>query len=119
MVGWFDIKQLAGTAVKAGLSSIFGSYADKREAIAAISEFEIYDYSATPELWIDYISDLGDGFDSTYSMAHLLAQPHVNVKQSNGSSVQLPKARLLILGGDQVYPVATRETYTNRFKGPY
>lgn len=119
MVGWFDIKQLAGTAVKAGLSTIFGAYADKRETIAAISEFKKYDYSDRPELWIDYIADLGDGFNSTYSMAYLLAQPVITVSENDAQQITLPKSNLVIMGGDQVYPVATRESYNNRFKGPY
>ena len=31
------------------------------------------------ELWLDYVADLGDGFDATYSVAYLLAQPHLEV----------------------------------------
>jgi hypothetical protein len=119
MVNWFDANQLANTAVKAALSAVFGTYADKRETIAAISEFEKYDYTWTKDLWIDYIADTGDGFDSTYTMAHLLSQPVVSVKQNNSGTLQLPKARILIFGGDQVYPTATRINYQNRLWGPY
>jgi hypothetical protein len=119
MVNWFDANQLANTAVKAGLSSVFGAYADKRETIAAISEFEKYDYTWNKDLWIDYISDTGDGFNATYTMAHLLAQPAIAVKQTNAVPINLPKAKILIFGGDQVYPTATRINYQNRLWGPY
>ena len=74
MVGWFDMKQLSNTAVKASISSIFGSYPDKWETIASISELKIYDYSNKPEFWLDYIADVGDGFDLTYTMATLHGQ---------------------------------------------
>ncbi len=119
MVNWFDANQLANTAVKAGLSSVFGAYADKRETIASISEFEKYDYTGTKDLWIDYIADTGDGFNSTYTMAQLLAQPSLSVKQTDGTTIQLQKGRLLVFGGDQVYPTATRINYQNRLWGPY
>ena len=72
MVGWFDMKQLSNTAVKATHSSIFGSYADKRETIASISEFKIYDYSGKGEVWVDYIADVGDGFDETSDFFRVL-----------------------------------------------
>src|SRR5688572_33074916 len=90
MVGWFDMKQLSNTAVKATLSSIFGSYADKRETIASISEFKIYDYSGKGDLWLDYIADVGDGFDSTYTMAHLLSRSSLEIKTSKHNTISLP-----------------------------
>ena len=31
----------------------------------------------------------------------------------------LPRGRALVMGGDEVYPVPTREEYENRFRGPY
>ncbi len=121
MVGWFDVKQLASTATKAILSSVFGAYADKRETIAAVNSFKVYDYSHEKELWIDYMADTGDGFNSTYTMAHLISQKKIQVKEvgNKKSEFDLPKSKILMLGGDQVYPVATRETYQNKFVGPF
>jgi len=86
MVGWFDVRQLAGTGIKAVLSSLFGSYADKRETIAAISSDEPFSYSDEKEIWMDYISDTGDGFNSTYTMAHLVAQEKIKIKKELESS---------------------------------
>ena len=58
-----------------------------------------HDFSKNEELWIDYVSDLGDGFNSTYTVAHLLAQPEVDV---NGD--KLKRGNILVMGGDAVYP---------------
>ena len=34
-------------------------------------------------LWVDFIADLGDGFEATYAMAYLLAQPQIVVPGAN------------------------------------
>ena len=121
MVGWFDVKQLANTGIKAVLSSVFGSFADKRETIASISELKIHDYSDKKEIWIDYTADTGDGFNSTYTNAFLLSQKKILVKEAGNKTgkIELPKSSILIFGGDQVYPVANREAYQNKFIGPF
>lgn len=63
MVAWFDPRQLTDTAVRAGLSLVFGAYADKRELQAALKGPSVYDeFSGRDELWIDYVADLGDGY---------------------------------------------------------
>ncbi|MBV9930729.1 MAG: hypothetical protein JO013_07270, partial [Alphaproteobacteria bacterium] len=35
MVGWFDPRQLAATAIRVVVSTLFGEFADRREAFAA------------------------------------------------------------------------------------
>lgn len=132
MTQWFDPVQLGNTGVRALLSTIFGSYADKREVQAALSQGAIspviHDYSAEPDIWIDYTADLGDGFDSTYTIAWLLGQPHLPAPRSADTPAarreaetlaETRRGRVLVLGGDQVYPTASREEYDNRFSGPY
>lgn len=66
------------------------------------------------EMWIDFISDLGDGFNGTYTIAHLLAQPELEI---NGQ--KLPRGKVLIMGGDEVYPTPSMAEYNNRMVGPY
>lgn len=39
---------------------------------------------AREELWFDFVADTGDGFDSTYTIARSLAQPHLNVEPRRG-----------------------------------
>jgi hypothetical protein len=118
MVGWFDPGQLARTGVQAVLSAVFGSYADNREVQAALGPNDLFDYSAADDLWFDYIADLGDGFDSTYAMARLIAKKTLRVA-SESKSVETQRGKFVVLGGDQVYPTASRDEYQNRFVGPY
>lgn len=114
MVGWYDARQLLGTAIKTVISSVFGAYSDKREIQAALSDHRKYDYSEMDEVWIDYMSDTGDGFHSTFTMASLLSEEKRNI-----DGYETFKGNILVLGGDQVYPVATREEYKNRLRGPF
>ena len=157
MVRWLSPGELTATGVRALLSGIFGSYADRREMQAALHHVDnmanadpdlapcdglIYDYSertnAEGSFWIDFAADLGDGFDSTYSIAWLLAQPSLPQPQSGAGPVavdapsRIPgrkreyeagprtlRGQILVLGGDQVYPTPLRDQYANRFSGPY
>ncbi|WP_127545092.1 metallophosphoesterase [Actinoplanes sp. OR16] len=114
-VGWLAPLLLLSTGLRALLAILFGAYLDKRELQNALDS-DVFDHSATAdgELWLDYIADLGDGFDATYSMAYLLAQPDLEV-----DGERLPRGRLLMMGGDQVYPLASGDGYENRMKGPY
>ena len=121
MVNWFEPAQLVRTGIYSVLGALFGAFADRREMQAALQKggFEederLGDYSGIgDELWLDYVADLGDGWDATYSVAWLLARPTLNI---DGHHTQ--RGELLLLGGDQVYPTPTRETYQNRFVGPY
>jgi hypothetical protein len=117
MVDWLSPRQLAATGLRAAMSEVFGSYADKREleAVMAVT-VDRHDYSHHPELWFDYVADLGDGFDATYAVAWLLSRTHLAVP---GAGRPLPRGRFLVMGGDQVYPAASHESYRDRLVGPY
>jgi 3',5'-cyclic AMP phosphodiesterase CpdA len=65
-------------------------------------------------VWVDYVADLGDGFNSTYAVAYLLGQREVDVEGQ-----KLPRADCLVMGGDQVYPDASRDDYWKRMQRPY
>jgi hypothetical protein len=134
MVNWFDPLQLIRTGINALLSGIFGAYADKRELQAALQQSQPYvgkaalqltrlrSYTDSEEIWIDYIADLGDGWDSTYTMAWLISRQQLILQQkdpNNRTPIATQRGRLLIMGGDQVYPTAKREEYQNRLVGPY
>ncbi|WP_250002498.1 metallophosphoesterase [Actinoplanes sp. M2I2] len=114
-VGWLAPLLLLSTGLRALLAVLFGAYLDKRELQNAL-DGDWFDHSRTEdgELWLDYVADLGDGFDATYSVAYLLAQPSLQVGDTT-----LPRGRLLLMGGDQVYPLASGDGYESRMKGPY
>lgn len=60
----------------------------------------LYDhFGERDDLWFDFMADTGDGGNSSYSVARLLAQPSLRV-QSDSSVLNLPRANLLIIGGD-------------------
>src|SRR5918998_4239634 len=92
MVGWYDPRQLVRTGIQVAISTIFGRHSDRRlvEALAS-GRPEIYDYThhyrddgrdlceidetrRRDEIWIDYVADLGEGWNSTYAVAYYLAE---------------------------------------------
>jgi hypothetical protein len=108
---------LLKTGIATVVSALFGSYTDKREIQVAMNgHANSHDYSAEPELWFDYMADTGDGFDATQTMAQLVACEALKV---NGVDNTLPRGRFLLLGGDEVYPSASRKEYRDRFQGPF
>ena len=123
MVGWFKPVELAKAGVQAVLSTIFGSYADKREVELVLSEAQWHDYSedfknSEDGLWFDYVADLGDGWDSTYTIAYLLAREKLHFKADGQGTddaeapTKTKRGRILVMGGDQVYPTSSDEEYT-------
>ncbi|MEV6349645.1 metallophosphoesterase [Actinoplanes sp. NPDC051851] len=113
-VAWLSPVQLAGTGLRVALSSIQGSYLDKRELQASFPDQVHAETGPDGDCWVDFVADLGDGFDATYSIAYLLAQPQLTV----GERV-LPRGRVLVLGGDEVYPTPSSDRYEDRLVGPY
>ncbi len=119
-VRWFSPGMLLQTAKFVALSAVFGSYADKREVQASAATPPFHDHSEGTEAWVDYVSDVGDGFDATYSVAYLLAQPKLDVTRADGGdSVSTTRGSVLVMGGDEVYPAASAKAYEERTKGPY
>jgi hypothetical protein len=102
------------------LATVLGTFTDRRETLAALDPrlepVEDLDLSDRPELWFDFAADTGDGFDATYAVAWTLAQERVDVE---GHAAPLPAGSLLVLGGDEVYPVASDDEYRDRMIGPF
>ena len=117
MVRWLDPHQLVDTAVRVLLSGIFSSYADSRE-LQALQPAEVSDHSGQAHLWLDYVADVGDGWNSTYTIARLLAAEELKLDW-DGESYATERGRILVMGGDQAYPVPNAAEYENRMLGPY
>lgn len=113
-IRWLNPGLLVGTGVRVLVAHLFGAFLDKRELQAALPD-PVHDHGEGSELWLDYTADVGDGFDATYAVAYLLAQPELAVEGTE----PLPRGRVLVLGGDQVYPTASVRAYEDRWKGPY
>lgn len=83
------------------------------------------------ELWLDYVADTGDGWDSTYAVAYYLTQPTLSVKElkkaksksnnenESGEVAETKRGEILVFGGDQVYPSANRQSYQSHLVAPY
>ena len=100
MVSWYDPRLLARIGVRTIVSSVFGQYADQRLMQAVTDPAEDkdlvarYDYrdpnaaephrcvacDETGAFWIDYVADVGDGFEATYTMAYLMAQDSLDIR---------------------------------------
>ena len=71
-------------------------------------------WSTSPgEFWMDFVADTGDGWNSTYAVASAVAQPELSSANSKGTEHRTVRGRLLVFGGDQVYPAASRRSSTN------
>ncbi|ABP56447.1 metallophosphoesterase family protein [Salinispora tropica] len=113
-VPWLAPLLLISTGIRTLLALLFGAYLDKRELQNTFDAKVTRQVGPDGGLWLDYVADVGDGFDATYSVAYLLAQRELTV-----DGHRLPRAQVLVMGGDQVYPSADFETYEDRCKGPY
>ena len=113
-VPWLAPLLLLRTGLRSLLATIFGAYLDKRELQGALPSRTFRQNGTDGEIWLDYVADLGDGFDATYTVAYLLGQPSLTV-----DGHQLPRGQVLIMGGDQAYPTASMQEYEDRCKGPY
>jgi hypothetical protein len=115
-VRWLTPSLLAKSGVEVVVSGTFGKFADKREIQTADQSGLTYAAGADGDLWIDYLSDTGDGWNATYTMAWLLARDALAIPEE---PKQLPRGTVLLLGGDQVYPLADTIAYEDRFIGPF
>jgi len=128
MTEWFSPAVLIQMARQAVTTTLFSNYADRRLTQAALDDKNLdavsdrYDLTqhfkkdADGAFWIDYVADVGDGFDSTYAVAYLLGQPYIDIP---GLDHKLPRGGLMIMGGDEVYPAATVADYNKRLFDVY
>ena len=119
MVGWYDPKVLLQSAWMLTLSNIFGRHSDPRLIEALASQPQgAFDFAAD-EVGFDFVSDVGDGFNSTYAIATAVAAAELEVKDAAGHTHLSRGGDVLVFGGDEVYPYPTREAYEQRTEQPY
>jgi len=125
MTRWYSVPRLVSIGVRVAISTVFGQFADRRDSLAAerpldpaaIDPAFSYTADADQDFWIDYVADNGDGWDSTYAIARLLAAAQITPQGANGAA--LPRGRVLVMGGDQVYPTPSRDDYYEKLVAPY
>lgn len=124
MVDWYAPIELTQTGLRALASTALGAMIDTRTilSIKANAEDCVFDYSRDKSgqdretFSFDYTADTGDGFNSTYSMAYLFTSNELDVE---GVDSKLKRSELVILGGDEVYPVANKDAYFHRLISPF
>jgi hypothetical protein len=125
MTHWFSPSLLARLLLKVVLSDVFGQFADRRLTVAALDTYPTDELmkrtkvkpncDESEEIWFDFVADLGDGFDATYAIASLLAQE----KLKFDGMPPLPRGEALVMGGDEIYPLAEHDAYRFQLHTPY
>jgi hypothetical protein len=136
MVHWLAPWFLIGAGHEVDESGRFARFTDKREVEAGLPtalyeprDVEAPELALPPyddasyrdengDLWIDFVSDVGEGFSPTYTVAWLLSRPMLRLTCGE-TTYETKRGRILVLGGDQVYPSASWVKYRDRFVGPY
>lgn len=117
MVNWLGPTQLLKTGIRVAVAATFGSFADARLVQGALNPPQAnppLDLTNRDSLWLDFVADTGDGWDSTYSIAYSISRDSLIIDNTT-----LPRADLLVLGGDQVYPTPAESAYRTRFLDPF
>ncbi|HEY3068380.1 MAG TPA: hypothetical protein VGL09_21525 [Methylomirabilota bacterium] len=118
MVGWYDPGQLLSTGVEVLISLALGQRSDYRTLQSVGEPQGLFDYTQVDQrerrdLWFDYMADTGDGWDATFAMACLVSEPSLSWRGR-----PLHRGEFLIIGGDEVYPVASKRGYQERLVEP-
>ena len=134
MTGWYDPIRLVAIGIRVAEATVFGRMFDRRELIAALDPFERPDFDANCDFssqsilaadgnfWIDFCADTGDGWRPTHAVARLLARPQLQPAPSphgEASTGPLLQGRVLVFGGDEVYPTASKEDYEAKLRAPF
>ena len=126
MAHWFNPVLLGKLLLNVIVSQTFGQYADRRLMVAALDTVPNQEHLLRADIrtllpkdseggvWVDFVADLGDGFDATYAIASLIGRGTLSV---DGET--LPRGQLLIMGGDEVYPASTAKAYRFQMRAPY
>ena len=119
MVRWLDPIELIQTGLRTAISTIFGEFADKRELQQALVHDD--DYGFPPygpgDLWLDFVADTGDGFESTYTIAYLLAQQELVARRRAAAASR--GAAFWCSAATRCIRRRPARGYENRLLGPY
>jgi hypothetical protein len=128
MVRWYDPLYLCRHAKEILFRPAAGQRADPRRALGVGGDRpRFFDYRThggrdqDGALWLDYVSDTGDGWDPTYTVARGVGAASLPVGGPPGARgvTVLPRASILVFGGDEVYPVGSGRSYDERLVAPF
>ncbi|HHI82688.1 MAG TPA: metallophosphoesterase, partial [Rhizobiales bacterium] len=119
MVRWYSPALLARTGMRAAISTAVGQVADNREVRAALyPDPPLFDHSgdvgADGNFRLDFVADLGDGWDATFAVASAIC---ADTQMTNDG--EAPRGDVLIMGGDEIYPEPSVDGYCERTVAPW
>ncbi len=121
MVGWYNPFQLLRTGAQVLLSARWvhrkSRPGEPSDPIRRDPPFIDYSSHSHSSFHIDYLADCGDGWRSTYSVAYSLVLEQKLHRSRQAAT--LPRAEILVLGGDLVYPYPGDGAYQQRLVKPY
>ncbi len=114
-LGRFDARKMQSALIGKEFKCNNQSHRSGSSNPEGVFDFSDCDTSSDSNFWFDFMSDCGDGFNSSYQVARLLAQPNLNVYTSSKATKSrmvktLPRGRILVIGGDLAYPDPTPES---------
>ena len=144
-MAWLNPLQLVRTGYHRWLVTAGTGILDRREMLAVLDRHTVRNTSAAPTVlvsgtevdavfadperaaadgvWLDFLADVGDSWEATYAVASLVVDPSLVGKFPESARQKLPKtfkaADIVVMGGDLVYPVASRARYRRRFRAPF
>lgn len=121
MVAWFTPTISLRLAIRSFLTKTLEQYADRRESQTTLP-FMLHDHRSEDGIWVDFIADTGDGFDSTFGVARIMAEDTLDVSIEDNDVVRTEtthRGSVVLFGGDQVYPDPLNDAYTDRFVRPF
>ena len=134
MTGWYDPVRLVSIGIRVTEATVFGRLFDRRELMASLDPFDRADFNANcnfssaahlaadGNFWLDFCADTGDGWWPTHAVARLLARPELRPDRSpegEPPSGPLLQGRVLVFGGDEVYPTASKDEYEAKLQAPF
>lgn len=102
MVPWYSLSMTTHLFDIILMMKVFLGKFDARVLHSAHArEITFSDLSGREDVWLDFLADGGDGFDSTYTISRLLAQPHLSVEVPNDRALRA-QARDALVSADGV-----------------
>jgi hypothetical protein len=112
MVHWMTWKSI--------LDSVYhfinpNNYIDTRitEFQGKVGEPFMEQLTSSDSFWIDFVADVGDGFNPTYAVFSSMARSYIDLH-----GFRLPRSDIVIVGGDLAYPMPTHYDILSRFIRP-
>jgi hypothetical protein len=118
-VAWYAPPVLLQAGEELVQSKSFQRNLDRRESFSpALTPIDLSGRDADA-LWIDFVSDTGDGGNATFTVAQGVLAAQLPVHDGKGATLVLPEGDVLLFGGDLAYPGASGPIYQYRFLEPF